>query len=124
MADWKRKAMNDWIATGVPVILDVSNGYDGRKFFGDATWHWSDTAVSRPHVDPIESSGAPTRRGPSLIPRAYPLWRMPGSFGSRPSAPNSHYAASSASASGCPGEGRHISGTGQGERLRHGQESA
>lgn len=46
MADWKRKAMNDWIATGVPVILDVSNGYDGRKVFGDATWHWGDTADS------------------------------------------------------------------------------
>lgn len=42
MADWKRAAMNDWIATGVPVILDVSNGYDARKVFPENPWHWGD----------------------------------------------------------------------------------
>jgi hypothetical protein len=30
LADWKQSAARDWIATGVPVILDVSNGFDGR----------------------------------------------------------------------------------------------
>lgn len=30
LADWKRAAVRDWVDTGVPVILDVSNGFDGR----------------------------------------------------------------------------------------------
>jgi hypothetical protein len=30
LADWKRTAVSDWIETNVPVILDVSNGFDGR----------------------------------------------------------------------------------------------
>jgi hypothetical protein len=30
LADWKRAAVLNWIATGVPVILDVDNGFDGR----------------------------------------------------------------------------------------------
>jgi len=33
LAAWKRAALNDWVATGVPVILDVSNGYDGHLVF-------------------------------------------------------------------------------------------
>jgi LGFP repeat-containing protein len=41
IADWKSKALQDWIATGVPVILDVSNGFDGRIIWaknGAAFW--------------------------------------------------------------------------------------
>lgn len=34
LADWKRDALRDWVRTGVPVILDVDNGYDGRVVFG------------------------------------------------------------------------------------------
>lgn len=30
IANWKHDACRDWLATGVPVILDVSNGNDGR----------------------------------------------------------------------------------------------
>lgn len=30
LADWKQAAVRDWVATGVPVILDVTNGMDGR----------------------------------------------------------------------------------------------
>jgi hypothetical protein len=30
LADWKRAAVDDWTATGVPLILDVTNGMDGR----------------------------------------------------------------------------------------------
>lgn len=30
LADWKGAALRDWLATGVPVIFDVSNGFDGR----------------------------------------------------------------------------------------------
>jgi hypothetical protein len=30
LADWKRTAVLDWVATGVPIILDVNNGFDGR----------------------------------------------------------------------------------------------
>jgi hypothetical protein len=30
LADWKRDAVRDWAAAGVPVILDVTNGMDGR----------------------------------------------------------------------------------------------
>jgi hypothetical protein len=41
LADWKRAAVSDWIATALPVILDVSNGYDGRLVFQEhpnAVW--------------------------------------------------------------------------------------
>jgi hypothetical protein len=34
LADWKRAALSDWLKTNVPVILDVSNGFDGR-----IVWH-------------------------------------------------------------------------------------
>jgi hypothetical protein len=30
LADWKRDAVRDWAVTGLPVILDVTNGMDGR----------------------------------------------------------------------------------------------
>jgi hypothetical protein len=30
LADWKRAAAPDWAVTGLPLILDVSNGMDGR----------------------------------------------------------------------------------------------
>ena len=30
LADWKKAAVSDWLATGLPRILDVSNGYDGH----------------------------------------------------------------------------------------------
>ncbi|MGZ4524855.1 MAG: LGFP repeat-containing protein [Mycobacterium sp.] len=33
MADWKRDAMHDWIREQIPLVLDVSNGYDGHKTF-------------------------------------------------------------------------------------------
>jgi hypothetical protein len=42
MADWKRAAKNDWIASGVPVILDVSNGFDGRIVWGPGSEFWGD----------------------------------------------------------------------------------
>ena len=35
IANWKRQATSDWVSTGVPVILDVSNGYDGRIVWGN-----------------------------------------------------------------------------------------
>lgn len=41
LADWKRDAVGDWVATGVPVILDVSSGFDGRivwKSLGTGFW--------------------------------------------------------------------------------------
>lgn len=41
MADWKSAAMNDWIESGVPVVMDASNGFDGRKVwntFGTGIW--------------------------------------------------------------------------------------
>jgi hypothetical protein len=36
LADWKRAAMQDWVRTGVPVILDVSNGFDGKIVWANA----------------------------------------------------------------------------------------
>jgi len=43
LADWKRTAVRDWMATGVPVILDVSNGFDGRIVWKkDGTGYWGD----------------------------------------------------------------------------------
>ena len=43
IADWKRDAVRDWVKTGVPVILDVSNGFDGRVVWAEV-WHgfWGD----------------------------------------------------------------------------------
>ena len=38
LADWKKAALYDWQATGVPVIFDVSNGYDARIIFGGGFW--------------------------------------------------------------------------------------
>jgi hypothetical protein len=34
LADWKRAALEDWLRTQVPVVLDVTNGYDARVVFG------------------------------------------------------------------------------------------
>lgn len=36
LADWKRAAIGDWAASGLPVILDVSNGFDGRFIWKDS----------------------------------------------------------------------------------------
>jgi hypothetical protein len=41
IADWKRARTSAWLATGVPVILSVSNGMDGRFVWaknGDGYW--------------------------------------------------------------------------------------
>lgn len=42
LANWKRAAVRDWVATGVPVVLDVSNGYDARIVFKDKAFFWGD----------------------------------------------------------------------------------
>ena len=45
LADWKRAAIRDWVDTGVPVILDVSNGFDGRIVWRreiNGTGFWGD----------------------------------------------------------------------------------
>ena len=45
LAIWKQAALHDWVGTGIPVILDVSNGYDGRIVFANAdggTGFWGD----------------------------------------------------------------------------------
>ncbi len=34
LADWKRDALNAWLETGVPIILDITSGYDARIVFG------------------------------------------------------------------------------------------
>ena len=36
MADWKRTNLAEWLRTRVPVILDVSNGFDGRIVWSGA----------------------------------------------------------------------------------------
>lgn len=36
LANWKQAAVRDWVATGEPVILDVSNGFDGRIVWSKA----------------------------------------------------------------------------------------
>lgn len=41
LTGWKRAAVGDWVATDVPVILDVSSGFDGRivwKSLGTGFW--------------------------------------------------------------------------------------
>ena len=43
LADWKRDAVRDWVRTGVPVILDVSNGFDGRVVWAEkGNGFWGD----------------------------------------------------------------------------------
>jgi hypothetical protein len=43
LADWKRAAVHDWVVTGLPMLLDVSNGYDGRIVFKqNGTGFWGD----------------------------------------------------------------------------------
>jgi len=45
LADWKRRAVDDWVRTGLPVILDVSNGFDGRIVWSnneEGTGFWGD----------------------------------------------------------------------------------
>ena len=43
LADWKRAAVLDWVATGIPVLLDVSNGMDGRYVWRDkGSGFWGD----------------------------------------------------------------------------------
>jgi hypothetical protein len=43
LADWKRAAVRDWVVTGLPVILDVSNGFDGRIVWKtNGTGFWGD----------------------------------------------------------------------------------
>lgn len=43
LVDWKREAVVDWVKTGIPVILDVSNGYDGRIVWKDQNvFFWGD----------------------------------------------------------------------------------
>lgn len=43
LADWKRDAVRDWARTGVPVILDVANGMDGRVVWRkDGVGFWGD----------------------------------------------------------------------------------
>jgi hypothetical protein len=45
LAAWKRRALNDLVATGVPMILDVSNGYDGHLVFANSPGSfWGDNA--------------------------------------------------------------------------------
>lgn len=41
MLAWKRQALSDWIASGVPVILDTSSGFDGR-FVWRGIGFWGD----------------------------------------------------------------------------------
>jgi len=43
LADWKRAAVHDWVVTGLPVILDVLNGFDGRIVWkNDGAGFWGD----------------------------------------------------------------------------------
>jgi hypothetical protein len=45
LADWKRAAVHDWVVTGLPLILDVSNGFDGRIVWAkieSGTGFWGD----------------------------------------------------------------------------------
>jgi hypothetical protein len=43
LADWKRATLQDWVGSGVPVILDVSNGFDGRIVWAkDGAGFWGD----------------------------------------------------------------------------------
>jgi hypothetical protein len=41
LVDWKSAAVHDWVATRLPVIYDVSSGFDGRfiwKILGSGFW--------------------------------------------------------------------------------------
>lgn len=43
IVDWKAQALRDWISTGIPVIYDVSSGFDGRFIWkANGTGFWGD----------------------------------------------------------------------------------
>jgi hypothetical protein len=43
LAEWKRADLGNWTSTGLPVILDVSNGFDGRKVWAEGgAGFWGD----------------------------------------------------------------------------------
>jgi hypothetical protein len=48
IADWKKNTLAAWVATGVPVIADVSNGYDGHRVFGGRFDPATNTFVPNP----------------------------------------------------------------------------
>ena len=41
---WKRQYIHDWVSTGLPVILDVSPGYDAHRVFGNSVRYGNNRA--------------------------------------------------------------------------------
>jgi len=72
LADWKRAALQDWVSTGVPVILDVSNGFDGRIVWAQA-WHgfWGDNLD---YTDDRWRNWMSELKGPGIKGIAFNCW--------------------------------------------------
>jgi hypothetical protein len=71
MADWKRAALNDWVAAGVPVILDVSNGFDGRVVWGPQSGFWGD---NRDYTDDRWRNWMSQLKGPGIVGISVDCW--------------------------------------------------
>jgi hypothetical protein len=71
MADWKHAAKNDWIASGVPVILDVSNGFDGRKVWGLGSGFWGD---NHDYTDDRWRNWMSQLKGPGIVGTSVDCW--------------------------------------------------
>jgi len=44
LLDWKRQWSQGWTCSGVPFLMDVSSGYDGREVFGE-DWYFGENST-------------------------------------------------------------------------------
>lgn len=69
---WRRETLNDWIATGIPVYLDISNGFDGRIVWGGGgTGFWGDNSD---YTEDRWRNGMSLLKGPGVRGMVFNTW--------------------------------------------------
>ncbi|MGC5225331.1 LGFP repeat-containing protein [Micromonospora sp. DT81.3] len=72
LADWKRSALLDWAATGIPVLLDVSNGMDGRYVWREVgSGFWGD---NRDYTEDRWRNWVSQLKGPAIAGITVDTW--------------------------------------------------
>jgi len=72
LADWKRAAVHDWVATGLPLVLDVSNGNDGRIVWRQGgSGFWGDNTD---YIDDRWRNWLSELKGPSIKGITFDTW--------------------------------------------------
>ncbi|MGH3766265.1 MAG: LGFP repeat-containing protein [Pseudonocardiaceae bacterium] len=72
LADWKKAAVRDWAVTGLPVILDVSNGMDGRIVWAKlGVGFWGD---NMDYTDDRWRNWMSQLKGPTIRGIAFDTW--------------------------------------------------